>query len=233
MEIHSIPMGPFTNCFVVKGSHGALLIDTGFPNQEKRFHRAIQRLGIRPADIQLILATHGHADHVGSLKALKNRTSAKAVIHRKDSHLLQDGVVMIPPAVNAWGRLLFLAFKTLRFLGRFEPVEPEIVIEETFSLEPFGFQGTIIPTPGHTPGSVSVILRSGEAFVGDTAVNSFPLMLGLGIPALAENLADIYVSWRRILSVGATTIYPAHGKPFPAEQLAKKMPRHIVEDRDR
>lgn len=223
MEIHLIRMGLFTNCFVVKGNQGALLVDTGFPNHENHFYRQLHRLGIQPDDIQLIVATHGHADHVGSLQAIKKQTAARVAIHQADSHLVRNGIVVVPPAVTAWGRFLSLVFRAFSFLGRFEPVEPEIIIERELSLKEFGIPGKIIPTPGHTPGSVSVILESGEAFVGDLVVNSFPMGMGLGIPAVAENVQDIYLSWEKVLSAGATMIYPAHGKPFPADHLTKKL----------
>jgi len=224
MKIHSIPMGLFTNCFLVEGDQGALLVDAGFPNHETHFYKALQRLGIRPGDVQLIVVTHGHADHVGSLKAVKGQTRANVAIHQEDSHLLRHGLVKVPPPVTVWGRFLVRVLRAFSFLGRFEPVEPEIVLEGELSLEEFGIRGKIIPTPGHTPGSVSVLLENGEAFVGDLVVNAFPMSMGLGIPAVAENVREIYASWEKILSAGARIIYPAHGKPFPADHLNRKLP---------
>ncbi len=102
-------------------------------------------------------------------------------------------------------------------------MEPEIIIEREVVLEEFGILGKILPTPGHTPGSLSVILESGEAFVGDLAVNAFPMGMGLGIPALAETVREIPLSWEKILSAGATLIYPAHGKPFSVNRLREKL----------
>ena len=70
---------------------------------------------------------------------------------------------------------------------------------------------------------MSVILETGEAFVGDLAVNAFPMKIGLEIPALAENIQEIYVSWEKLLSAGATMIYPAHGTPFPVDHLERQL----------
>lgn len=225
MEIHRISMGPFTSCFVVRGAQGFLLIDTGLPNRERRLLEKLDHLGIEPQRIRLIVATHGHADHVGCLRAVKDRTTALVAIHRADSHLLRHGLVVVPPPITTWGRTLALVLRAFRFLGRFEAVEPEIEITEPLGLAQYGITGRIIPTPGHTAGSLSVVLEEGQAFVGDLAVNSLPLGLGLGVPALAENVGEIFGSWERLLSAGATTIYPAHGKPFPADCLRKKLER--------
>jgi glyoxylase-like metal-dependent hydrolase (beta-lactamase superfamily II) len=225
MEIHRLPMGPLTNGFLLRTDQGTLLIDAGFPNRERRFTSQLNGLGIPPGDIRLILVTHGHADHVGSLQTLKKQTGAPVAIHQADSHLVRHGIVAIPPGATPWGRLLSILFRTFSFLGRFDPVEPELIIEGELSVEPFGIPGKIIPTPGHTPGSVSLVLESGEAFIGDLAVNAFPMGLGLGIPAVAENVHDVYLSWQKLLSSGSTIIYPAHGRPFEADRLRKKLSR--------
>jgi len=84
-----------------------------------------------------------------------------------------------------------------------------------------GVPGKILHTPGHSPGSVSLVLDSGDAFVGDTAVNGFPLRYGPGLPPFAEDLPELKKSWRKLLEHGAKTIHPAHGKAFSADVLEK------------
>jgi len=66
---------------------------------------------------------------------------------------------------------------------------------------------------------VSVLLDAGEAFVGDLAMNKFPLRLSPGLPIFADNLPAVIESWKLLLKAGATTLYPAHGSRFPAEVL--------------
>jgi glyoxylase-like metal-dependent hydrolase (beta-lactamase superfamily II) len=226
VEIHRIPVGPFTNSFFVKGKRGGVLVDSGFPNQEKHLFQEIRRQGIRLCDIRLMVMTHGHADHVGSLHALKIQITAPVAVHQADRDLVRHGRVVIPPPITTRGRVLSLVLRAFSPLGRFKPFEPNVVIETDFPLETFGIRGTIIPTPGHTAGSMSVVLENGEALVGDLAVNTLPLGMGLGIPAIAEDVQQIYSSWDRLLSAGVTTIYPGHGKPFSAEKLRKKLWAH-------
>jgi glyoxylase-like metal-dependent hydrolase (beta-lactamase superfamily II) len=50
-------------------------------------------------------------------------------------------------------------------------------------------------------------------------VNRFPLRLGPGLPSLGDDLETIRASWRRLLDEGVTTVYPAHGRPFPVGAL--------------
>ena len=77
----------------------------------------------------------------------------------------------------------------------------------------------MIHTPGHSWGSVSVLLDSGEAFVGDLAMNMFPMRLKPGLPIFGDDVQVVKNSWRKLLDMGAKTVYPAHGKPFPVETL--------------
>lgn len=135
-------------------------------------------------------------------------------------------MVVFPPGTNLYAKAAsYLGQKVMRPLFRFPPVEPDIFISEDFSLEPFGIPGDIIPTPGHTEGSLSVLLSSGEAFVGDLAANYLPFGLGPILPPFAENVPELLGSWHRLLSSGATIICPSHGKPFKAELLRRKLQR--------
>jgi glyoxylase-like metal-dependent hydrolase (beta-lactamase superfamily II) len=105
----------------------------------------------------------------------------------------------------------------------FPPVEPKLTISEDFSLESFGVPGKIIPTQGHTEGSLSVLMPTGEAFVGDLAANYLPFGLDPMLPPFADNVAELLASWEKLLASGATLICPTHGKPFPAALLKRKL----------
>jgi glyoxylase-like metal-dependent hydrolase (beta-lactamase superfamily II) len=79
----------------------------------------------------------------------------------------------------------------------------------------------VLHTPGHSAGSVTVLLETGEAFVGDLAMNALPLRLSPGLPILAEDPAAVVRSWETLLELGVTTVYPAHGRPFPADIMRR------------
>ena len=88
-------------------------------------------------------------------------------------------------------------------------------------LADWGIPGEIIYTPGHSPGSISILLETGDAFVGDLAMNAFPLRLSPGLPIFADSLETVKESWKNLLNKGAKVVYPAHGKPFSAEVIKK------------
>ena len=96
-----------------------------------------------------------------------------------------------------------------------------VVGDEGLSLYEYGIKGKIIHTPGHSPGSISVLLDTGDALVGDLAVNIPPFHFKPGPPIFIDDLQQIGESWKLLLDSGAKRIYPAHGKPFSADIIRK------------
>jgi hydroxyacylglutathione hydrolase len=56
-----------SECYLIRGE-GSILIDAGAPNKAKGIVKALERLAVQPGEIQLIVITHGHWDHIGSAK---------------------------------------------------------------------------------------------------------------------------------------------------------------------
>jgi glyoxylase-like metal-dependent hydrolase (beta-lactamase superfamily II) len=86
--IHTIPLG-IDNVYVVKDK-GAVIIDSGAPKKGKAFKKALENVGIKPEEIQLIILTHGHWDHIGSTAEIKEMTGAKVVMHKNEKHWLEE-----------------------------------------------------------------------------------------------------------------------------------------------
>jgi hydroxyacylglutathione hydrolase len=224
--VNSIRLG-HTNCFLLRGDEPAVLVDTSTPGTERKLEKAFRQLGVQPGDVRCIVATHCHYDHVGSLKAVREMTRAPVVMHKLDAGVVARGHSPIPPATTAWGKVLRWLLTIAPGAGRYEALGPDVTIDGEMSLEPFGIPARVLPTPGHTPGSLSVLLASGEALVGDLAMNGFPLRIGPGIPTFADSVKQVYASWEKLLAAGATTIYPSHGKPFPANHLRDVLSRRV------
>jgi hydroxyacylglutathione hydrolase len=221
--IHTIPLG-IDNVYVVKDK-GAVIIDSGAPKKGKTFNKALEKVGIKPEEIQLIILTHGHWDHIGSTAEIKEMTGAKVVMHKNEKHWLEESLKPMPPGVTPWGKISTKLFSwTIVPFVHVQPTEVDIVLEnEEFSLEEYGISGKVIYTPGHSSGSVSVLLDTGEVFVGDMAMNKFPLRLSPGMPIYAENWQVLINSWHTLLNQGVKLIYPSHGGPFSADIIRKEL----------
>ena len=220
VDIHPIKLG-VDCCYVIRGD-GAIMIDAGPPCQAARFRKAMETLQLDPRSIRLIVITHGHWDHIGSAKDIKEITGAKIAMHEREKDWLEKSLKPLPPAVTAWGRVFSGIMTIFLPLIHFPATNVDLVLGDGgLSLAEYGIPGRILHTPGHSMGSVSVLLETGDAFVGDLAMSAFPLRLSPGLPIFAESLQSVKQSWRLLLEQGAKTVYPAHGKPFPADIIRR------------
>jgi hydroxyacylglutathione hydrolase len=223
VTIHPIPMGP-VNGYVVRGE-GIIMIDGGTPGQADDFLTGLERASIQPEEIQLIVVTHSHWDHIGSARQIKETTGAQIAAHQLEKDYLEKSVhPPPPPPVTRWGRVLIKLIAMSASSADIPTTDVDVVLgDDGLSLAEYGIPGRVIYTPGHTSGSVSVLLETGAAFVGDLAMNGFPLRLSPGLPIFAEDLGQVKESWRTLLDAGAETVYPGHGQPFLADVIRKAL----------
>ncbi len=218
IEIHTIHLG-FDQCYIVRDK-GTIMVDGGYPGKILEFKRAVNKIAMVPGDVQLILLTHGHWDHIGSASDIKELTGAKIAMHRLDRECVEKALKFMPPGLNARGVFLEKILSFVLLFIQIPRATVDVVIgDEGLSLSEYGIPGRVIHTPGHSPGSVSVLLDTGEVFVGDMAMNRFPLRYGANMPIFAEDFTQLKESWRKLLDHGVRTIYPAHGKPFSSDVI--------------
>ena len=220
INIYPIRMG-FDTIYAVRGE-GVILIDGGDPHKIEKLKIGVEKAAIKPEEIQLILLTHGHWDHIGSVKEIKDWTGARVMLHQGDMHFLDDAYPSQPPGFTLWGKTIIAFLKLYSPFIRIPRFEVDIVTgDDDLSLLDYGIPGKVVYTPGHSWGSISVLLNSGEAFVGDLAMNMPPMRLKPGLALFGDDIQVVKKSWRKLLDMGAKTVYPAHGKPFPVEKLEK------------
>jgi hydroxyacylglutathione hydrolase len=222
VNIYSIILG-FDHCYIIQ-AEGTIMVDGGAPKMAKEFTKSIKKLSIKPGAIQLMIMTHGHWDHIGSAKEIKKITGAKIAMHKREKDWLEKSLKPLPPGVTPWGHV-FKGFMTMFMpLVHIPSTEVDVVLgDEEWSLGQYGIPGKVFHTPGHSSGSVSILLEKGEVFVGDLAMNKFPLRLSPGLPIFAEDSAILKASWKMLLDHGAKTVYPAHGNPFSADIIRRAL----------
>ncbi len=214
-------IGP-TNCFLIPDNKGYLLIDTGWPGRYCHFLNILKRIHINISEINLILLTHHHYDHIGNLNQIVLHSQARVMIHSQEVQYLKNRTKATLKGTNFTGKLLS------KFLSKFHsPPQPFelrkqdiILTESVFPLHHLGIEGIVLHTPGHTLGSISLIFEGKFAFVGDTIMN---LPFTSPLPLFAEDLKLLFKSWERILSYNPQTIYPAHGNSITASKLYSKL----------
>jgi glyoxylase-like metal-dependent hydrolase (beta-lactamase superfamily II) len=187
--IRKLEVGPFaSNCYIVGSDGEGMIIDPG--DEAKRIMNEVKDSGL---DIKIIALTHGHIDHVGALKEVKEATGAGVVIHTDDVAILKDKFLSI-------------------FLGirHKSPPPPDRLLNDgdTVSVGELSFK--VIHTPGHTQGGIC-LLGEGVLFSGDTLFN-----YGVGrsdLPGSGGNHEQLIDSIKKRLLVldDDIKVYPGHG----------------------
>lgn len=220
-SFHRIPVG-IDNCFLLRGER-TIFVDGGAWGGLSSFQSGLKKLNVDPKEIELILLTHGHWDHITCLSDIQRMTGAKIAVHGRDQFMVETGEPPFPAGVNAYGRIMSASAKALLPL-KLPKLKVDVVIEDGgMSLNEYGIPGMVVYTPGHSMGHISIILDSGDALIGDMAMNSWFLRLTPGLPILADDIKLVVESWKKILPMGVKQVYPAHGMDFPVEVIQKEI----------
>ncbi|NLO20471.1 MAG: MBL fold metallo-hydrolase [Syntrophomonadaceae bacterium] len=219
MDLLRLKLG-ITNCYLLRAEQGYIMVDAGSLRKVKCFQRLLKEMGILPKSIKLIIVTHAHYDHIGSLAEIKKLCDCQVLAHPLEARIMREGEIVIPPGTNPLGRMLSSIGQKAAPLLAYPSVDSEIIVQAEYGLEEYGIEGKVLPTPGHTTGSLSVLLANGNALVGDLAVN----WTGLSFyPPFAERPEQIYYSWYKLCKEGAVNIFPAHGRPFAINRIEQEL----------
>lgn len=186
----------FVNSYVVRGTSGSYLIDTGFSRKARPIARAFRRAGVPLGSIQTLLLTHHHVDHMGGAAYLRQRTSAPVACHSDDVPYV-DGRTKAP--MSLWMRLFV----------RVHPTPVGTPLQDGDRLGPF----LVVHAPGHTPGEVAFFEPTRKLLFSGDAVVEREGHLALPAARFASNLEQAVGSLDRLRALGAETLLPGHGRP--------------------
>jgi glyoxylase-like metal-dependent hydrolase (beta-lactamase superfamily II) len=149
MDARMFTVGPVQeNCFVVRGEGDrALIIDPG--EEAERILHAVEELGL---DVEAVLVTHCHFDHIGAVAPVAEATGAPVYVSEIERPVLADIMSYVP----------FPGF------GPYESYEADHLLKGGERLNVAGFEIDVIFTPGHSPGHLTFSIPSEQAiFSGD------------------------------------------------------------------
>ncbi len=220
-----IPLG-IVGAYLVPAEGGCVLVDTGVAKQQDRIFAAMAEQGLAPESIRLIFITHAHGDHIGSLKAVVEACHAPVLVRAIEAPAVASGEPVLPGGITFAGWVLSKLVRLLVRVTPGQPVKPDVEIQDEMRLEAYGVKGRAIHTPGHTSGSLTLLLDTGDAFVGDLVTKTPVFPGGSYVPMFGDSREAVYASWRRLLDAGATLFYSDHiREPVPAEVLKAELAR--------
>ncbi len=215
----------FSNAYLVIGSR-PILVDTGSHGDMERIEAGLAAAGIGIGDVSLILHTHVHSDHFGNTAAVARGARCPVSYHPADQSLIDRGDNGPLRGIGLRGRLLARLFRNLAFT----PAASDIAAVDGMRLDAFGVAGKVFHTPGHTAGSIAVILDSGDAIVGDTLMGGYAG--GAVFPtrpnfhSFADDLTMAMASLDRVLAATRGTLFVGHGGPLRHQAVTRWRAKH-------
>jgi len=190
LDIRSFTVGPVQeNTYIVRlpGARKAVLVDPG--DEPDRLLGAIEQLGVQ---IEAILITHCHFDHIGAVAPLARATGAPVSCPEIERPVLEDIALGTPPG-----------------FGPFESYVPEHTLSGGESLNLAGLDIEVLFTPGHSPGHLTfslpahaAILSGDVLFQGSIGRTDLPFADHATLERSLATLIDTLPH--------ETTVYPGH-----------------------
>ncbi|MET7987714.1 MULTISPECIES: MBL fold metallo-hydrolase [unclassified Streptomyces] len=205
-----------SSAFLVTDENGAMIVDTGVAGRAPAMLQQIADAGLRPTDVNLIVLTHHHADHSGSALDLRAATGAPIAIHRDDADQLRRGGRVDLHPTSLVPRLM----KVMLAKTEIPAIEPDIILGDEEDLARHGGIGRSFVTPGHTPGSVCVLLPDHSIVAGDALSGGIMRARTARKPMFATDLDAAGHSMRVIAGHAPTTVYVGHGGHLTAPSVA-------------
>ena len=178
-----------TRTYYISGSTGGLLVDTDYAGTMSSFYKELKKNHITVKDIEYVMATHYHPDHMGLISELMKQgvrllliDAQKEHVHYSDELFARDGIAYTP--IDESGATVVSCEESREFLKK------------------MGISGELIRTPSHSEDSVSLVLDDGGCIVGDTDPFEY-------IEAYPDN-DDLKKDWEHILSFRPGRILFSH-----------------------
>lgn len=196
-----------SNVFLLWNGEINILIDTSVSRAWPKLQKKLDKLAIHKIDY--LILTHAHYDHAANAGRIKETFNSKVVIQRKEERYLSNGDNILPQGTTLFTRpLVHLLGRRLLPGLKYPPCKPDLLIDTHYDLRALGFTASLIHTPGHTAGSMSLIVDDEIAIVGDTMFGVFKWSV---FPPYAEDIALMIHSWGKLLETKCSVFLPSHG----------------------
>ncbi|WP_106497149.1 MBL fold metallo-hydrolase [Lentibacillus sp. Marseille-P4043] len=190
MKIEGMSLGPLgTNCYIVYNEQHAIIVDPG--SDAEKVVSFIEQEKVAP---KAIVLTHAHFDHIGAVEALRSHYGIDVYLHQEEKDWLED------PKLNGSSLFIGEEIKTRKAEKSLTPGKLQIA---TFTFN-------ILHTPGHSPGSVSIVCQDKSIVFGGDAL----FQQGIGRTDLpGGNMEQLINSIREKLYHldDSYVVYPGHG----------------------
>ncbi len=183
------------------------------PNQRSTIETKLRNAGCHSENLKLIILIHGDIDHCGNAAYFRQKFGTKIAMHHADLGMVERGDMF-------WNRrkpniFIKIIFSLLFRLDRSDRFKPDLYLKDGDTLAEYGLDARILELPGHSKGSIGVLLANKNLFCGDLLGNIDKPKLW----SIIDDPSAASASVEKLKNSGINTVYPGHGKPFLMEQF--------------
>jgi glyoxylase-like metal-dependent hydrolase (beta-lactamase superfamily II) len=179
----------------------------------------LKRNGCKPGNLRLIILTHGDFDHTGNATYLRNKFDSMIAMHYDDSGMAEQGDMFFNRSTNIVLKTIIKMLTSIFFgFGKSERFKPDLFVDDGYDLSEYRLDAKITHIPGHSKGSIGIIVGNGALFCGDLLINGdkkdHP-----SLNSIMDNKVVANESVKKLKSLKINNGYPGHGKPFSLDSL--------------
>lgn len=210
----------YFNLYVIKGTDGDILIDTGFFCMKKSIKKWLDKFNIK-----LIILTHAHIDHSWNVAYIKKLYNCEVALGKKDLININNkniNTVASKKRYKLFTELMKFGMKTLP-----NPLyEVDYLLKDKEKINKYGLELQIHNLAGHTNGSIGILYKD-YLFVGDALVNR----LKVSIAFQNQNIKKAIKSSKKIMRLNPKMVFFGHDKEVSLEKLLKDLTPKTRESR--
>ncbi len=210
-------LGGRSNVYLASRGGGYLIVDTGRRSSYRRLKRNLENHGVAYDSSPLLVLTHTHFDHAENAVALKKDYGAYIIVHEAEADFLRKGDSPLPRGTVFFTRIIMRLFTPLvqpRF--RYDAARVDFAVSGSLELKDHDFDISLLPVPGHSAGSLAVVIDNEIALVGDAM---FGVLHWSILPPFGDDLFQMKKDWGKLLKTGCRLFLPGHGRAINRERL--------------